>query len=153
MASSKLFEANTPEGVTLRRAIAAARDAQFLSRTSKAAPFRAGGDGYFGPAGKPGRATLSPRVSGGADARAVNNPKSALDQLMALVDEQRAADPTLSEAGAFAMVYSDPKNADLAARERAENRPTAQWVIRGVYHGWKRRPRPSHGDKSASVAG
>jgi hypothetical protein len=115
---SKLFEANTDEGVTLRKAIAAARDAQFLSRTatlSKQAE------------GMPGRATLTPRVTGGRAARAVDNPKSALDELQSLVDAQRAQNPALSESAAWLSVYTDPKNADLAARERAENRPTASW--------------------------
>jgi hypothetical protein len=69
----------------------------------------------------------SARFVGGADARAVNNPKSALAQLQELVDEQRRNNPTLSEAGAFARVYTDPANAELAQRERHENRPFATW--------------------------
>jgi hypothetical protein len=91
----------------------AARDQQFLSRTSKAA-------------GMPGRATLTPRLTGGAAARAVDNPKSALDELQALVDQQRAVNPALSESQAWQRVYEHPDNQALAARERAENRPVAQ---------------------------
>jgi hypothetical protein len=102
----KMFCAQDEQGVTLRKAIAAARDAQFFSRTSKAA-------------------TLAPKQVGGAAAQAVDNPKAALDQINELVAVQRRANPTLSEAQAFERVYSDPKNAALAARERAENRPTA----------------------------
>jgi hypothetical protein len=45
--------------------------------------------------------------------------------LQELVDAQRAQHPELSEAGCFAMVYQDPANASLAARERAENRSSA----------------------------
>jgi hypothetical protein len=43
------------------------------------------------------------------------------------VDAQRAEHPTLSEAQVFAQVYTDPKNAELARREREENRPVAMW--------------------------
>jgi hypothetical protein len=47
----------------------------------------------------------------------------ALDQIYELVAMQRAADPELTEAGAFARVYAD--NPKLAAQERLENRPVA----------------------------
>jgi hypothetical protein len=50
-----------------------------------------------------------------------HNPKTALAQLKALADEQRKRSPSLSEAGAFAQVYA--AHPELAARERAENRP------------------------------
>lgn len=95
--------------MTLRKAIAAARDAQFLSRTTTMSK----------------AATLTPRVTGGRAATAVDNPRSALDELQKLVDQQRAANPTLTEAGAWDKVYTDPKNATLVARERKENRPVA----------------------------
>jgi hypothetical protein len=81
-----------------------------------------------GSKGTPGRATLTPRVSGFSGKPAqqnVDDPKTALAQLQELVDAQRAQHPELSEAGAFARVYLDPANKDLAARERAENRPVA----------------------------
>jgi hypothetical protein len=108
---SKLFE--RPE---IWKAVQAARDAQWLDRTStmsKAAE------------GMPGRATLTPRVTGGRAARAVDNPKSALAELQALVDKQRAANSALSESQAWLEVYTHPDNADLARREREENRPVA----------------------------
>jgi hypothetical protein len=127
---SKLFEAQDEQGITLRKAIAAARDAQFLSRTatvsklgSSTPHFHAAPDD--GPAGTPGRATLAPRFVAGADARAVDNPRSALDQLNELAAEQRRQNKTLSEAGAFARVYEDKANAELVRREREENRPTS----------------------------
>jgi hypothetical protein len=125
-----LFEAQDERGLAARSAIAAARDAGFASRmstTSKAAGssshYLAGDADYFTGSGAPGRATLAPRQVGGAAARSVNNPKSALDQLNELVAEQRRSDPTLTEAGAFAQVYA--KNPSLAEQERRENRPVA----------------------------
>ena len=127
---SKLYEANTPEGLAIRKAVNVAKQAQFCSRTSTVSKL-GGSTPHFhaapddGPAGRPGRATLRPRQVGGADARAVNNPKSALDELQKLVDQQRAANPTLTEAGAFARVYEDKANAELVRREREENRPVA----------------------------
>jgi hypothetical protein len=131
---AKLFTAQDEQGVTLRKAIAAARDAQFLSRTKVAGStphFLAGdgeGDGESGKARERfSSATLAPRVTGGRAATAVDNPKSALAQLQELVDAQRAQHPTLSEAQVFAQVYADPKNAELTQRERNENRPAAGW--------------------------
>jgi hypothetical protein len=111
----KLFEAQDERGIVLRKAIAAARDAQFLSRTSTASK----------AAGMPGRATLTPRVTGGRAASAVDNPKSALAELQALVDEQRRQFPALSESQAWQRVYEHPDNRELAQREREENRPVA----------------------------
>jgi hypothetical protein len=113
---SKLFEAQDEQGITLRKAIAAARDVQFLSKTATAATLQP--------------VSLKPRVSGFSGKPAqqnVNDPKTALSQLAELVAAMRAANPDLTEAQAFATVYVDPANADLAARERAENRPTAVW--------------------------
>lgn len=49
---------------------------------------------------------------------------SALGELNQKAAELRKADPKLSADAAFAKVYTDPANAKLAARERAENRPT-----------------------------
>jgi hypothetical protein len=153
----KLYERNDDVGLAIRKAVDIAKNAQFLSRTStlsKAAsssltPMQVGVSriesdddlqsaldeinalrdkiraelGYRTNKA----ATLRPRVVGGLAAQNVNNPRSALDQLNALAAEQRRNDKTLSESGAFARVYEDPKNADLAARERAESRPTAGW--------------------------
>jgi uncharacterized protein YfcZ (UPF0381/DUF406 family) len=112
----KVFEAQDERGIVLRKAIMAARDAQFLSKTATAASLQP--------------VSLKPRVSGFSGKPAqqnVNDPKTALSQLAELVAAMRAANPDLTEAQAFATVYVDPANADLAARERAENRPTAVW--------------------------
>jgi hypothetical protein len=54
----------------------------------------------------------------------VNNPKTALQALAELTAEQMRQKPAMSENQAFAAVYTDPKNAALAQREREENRPT-----------------------------
>jgi hypothetical protein len=131
----KLFCAQDECGIVLRKAIAATRDAQFLSRTAtlnkvggSTPHFHAASDD--GPRGAPGRATLTPRssgFSGGGRAQNVDNPRTALEQLRALADEQRKQHKELTEAGAFARVYEDPKNAALVAKERDENRPTAGW--------------------------
>jgi hypothetical protein len=123
-----LYERGDDVGLAIRKAITIAKNAQFLSRTAtlskqSSSMFHAGDAGYFTGSGKPGRATLVPRVTGGKDAGAVNNPKSALDQLNELVAEQRRANPTLTEAGAFAQVYAE--NPSLAEQERKENRPVA----------------------------
>jgi hypothetical protein len=136
VAFAKLYSAQTADGELARRTTMAARDAQFLSKLGTQSTTRTGGGStphYLaspdnGPSGSPGVASLRPRVSGfsgGGGAQNVDNPKSALEQLKALADEQRRNHPTLSEAGAFAAVYQDPDNADLVARERAQNRPVA----------------------------
>jgi hypothetical protein len=132
-----LYTKQDDVGLACRKAVDIAKNAQFVSRmstVSKAQPqfsadrssehFLAHG-AVDGPAGRPGRATLRPRVVGGADARAVDSPRRALDQLNELAAEQRRQNKTLSEAGAFAAVYLDPRNAELVRREREENRPVA----------------------------
>jgi hypothetical protein len=134
-----LYERNDDIGLAIRKAVDIAKNAQWLEKTStmskaqpqfsadrSSEPFHAAG-AVGGPAGRPGRATLAPRVTGGRAARAVDDPRSALDELAELVAIQRKNNPELTEAGAFARVYEDPKNASLAARERAENRPQASW--------------------------
>jgi hypothetical protein len=99
---AKLYERGDDVGLAIRKAVDIAKNAQFLSRT----------------------ATLSKAQ----DARAVNRPTAAIDQLMALAAEQRKNDSSLSESGAFARVYEDKANAELVRREREENRPTsAAW--------------------------
>ena len=126
VAFAKAYSAQTPDGELMRRTTMAARDAGFLSKVGGSTPpFLTGDDD--GPRGASGRASLAPRVTSGRAAQKVDDPRSALDQLRALADEQRKQNTELTEAGAFARVYEDPKNAKLAARERAENRPTANW--------------------------
>jgi hypothetical protein len=50
---------------------------------------------------------------------------TALAELKAKADALRKQDSSLTEAQAFARVYSAPENVEIAKRERAENRPRA----------------------------
>lgn len=83
----------------------------------------AGGRDLALDTGFPNRATLTPRQVGAFEATDVNNPKSAMEQLQALADEQRKKAPWMTPAQAFAAVYTATENAGLAAEERAANRP------------------------------
>lgn len=57
--------------------------------------------------------------SAGGDKTGAN----AVDQLKALAAEYRKTHPELSQEQAFAKIYSDPANRELAKRERFENAP------------------------------
>jgi hypothetical protein len=105
---AKLYEAQDDTGLAIRKAVDIAKHAGF---------------GVSSPYLK--AATLAPKQVGGADARSVDDPRSALDQINDLIAEQRRQHPELelSDAQWFARVYSDPANRDIAKRERAENRP------------------------------
>lgn len=117
---AKMFERNDETGLALRKAVDIAKNAQWISKTSTTSTMsKSVADGL------PGKATLAAAVSGGRAARAVDNPKTALAQLQALVDAQRAAHPALSESEAWQRVYEHPDNRELAQRERQENRPVA----------------------------
>jgi hypothetical protein len=107
---AKLFEANTEEGVTLRKAITAARDANWV----KAGTLATSGS-------KLTPATLQPNVVN-ISIDETNNPRKALKAIQDLVAEQRRRAPDLTEAGAWDAVYSNPKNATAVAAERAESR-------------------------------
>ncbi len=96
-AFARIFSDMSPEGVQLRKAHAIVK----------------------------GLAIIEPRQVGGRDATAVDNPTGALAQLQKLAEEQRQRNPALTLDQAFARVYSDPLNRELAARERQENRPRA----------------------------
>jgi hypothetical protein len=74
-----------------------------------------------------GMAPIEPVATGDSGSDADDN--TALAALRRLVAAMRAANPELklSDAQAFARVYSDPANAELVKRERAENRPVATW--------------------------
>jgi hypothetical protein len=67
--------------------------------------------------------SLEPLQVGGEDAQDVNDGSKAYEQLMELAEKQRRLSPTLTIAQAFARVYAEQQNADLAARERLRNRP------------------------------
>ena len=71
------------------------------------------------------QATLKPEFVGADEAtRSANGTDdAAYEQLMALVAELRRSNPELSDAQAFARVYTDPNNHALAEAERRANRP------------------------------
>jgi hypothetical protein len=100
---SKLFAAQTPEGVTLRKAINATKEAQWV---------------------KQGIGPLMPLLPTWSHPKDANDPRDALAQLQDMAYKMRAtADgSTLSAAQAFSRVYSDPANKDLVAAERAQAR-------------------------------
>jgi hypothetical protein len=52
-----------------------------------------------------------------------DDDENALDELNELAAEERRRNPKLTKAQAFAKAYTDPANAKLAQRERAQNRP------------------------------
>jgi hypothetical protein len=93
-AFAKVFAAQTEEGALLRRAVAIAKDMM----------------------------TLTPVFVGG-EAVNPNDAHEAYTQLMELAEEQRARAPWKTVAQAFADVFQDPANAELAAR--AHRRPAA----------------------------
>jgi hypothetical protein len=100
---AKLFEANTEEGTTLRKAIQVARDTAWV---------------------KAGTQQLMPTKPTYSDetAEAVNDGGDAYNQLVAMAEKMHAASPERTVAQHFAAIYQDPKFADKAARERAQAR-------------------------------
>ena len=60
---------------------------------------------------------------GGADATDVNDASEAYGKLTAMAEELHRRSPTLTVAQAFARVFEDQANAELAAK--AHRRPTA----------------------------
>ncbi|MBV9984518.1 hypothetical protein [Bradyrhizobium sp.] len=68
-------------------------------------------------------AGLFKELGDGRDGGGAGN--DAYSQLMAKAEELQKRDASLTREQAFAKVYADPANADLAKRERAENRPQA----------------------------
>jgi hypothetical protein len=103
-----LYERNDDVGLAIRKAVDIAKHAGF---------------GVSSPYLK--AATLEPKQVGGRDARNVDDPRSALDQINDLIAEQRRQHPELelTDAQWFARVYSDPANREIVKRERRENRP------------------------------
>ena len=65
---------------------------------------------------------VEPVFVGGAAAQDVNDPRDAYAQLQALAAEQRKRAPFMTAEQAFAAIYSDPANAELANAERRQSR-------------------------------
>jgi hypothetical protein len=79
---------------------------------------------------RPNVATLQPRVLSGEAAFKPNNPKSAIDQINALVAEQIARGSTKTKEQLFSQIYSE--RSDLARQERAESRAALAAVTKAV---------------------
>jgi hypothetical protein len=103
---SKVFCDPGAEGIELRKAALACRDATWIKQ----------GTGRF--AGM----QLQPILPVWTHERDVGNPKTALQQLNDLANEMKRRAPELSDAQAFSRVALDPRNAALLSRERAEAR-------------------------------
>jgi hypothetical protein len=102
-AFSKLFQADTSEGLLLRRAhaaVKAANSSPVVTESMSKSSFN----------------KLSKRDSG----------SSAYDQLVAKADKLRLLEPELSADQAFAKIYTDKANLGLAEQERRENRPRGE---------------------------
>jgi hypothetical protein len=163
---AKLFSAQDADGVTLRKAITAARDANWskaaqglmptkprvsdetassgMSSDSEAyrnllelaqamhdaSPERSVAQHFSAIVQDKGARDKARREILQAHARVPLNltpslAKTAYDELVSKAEELRKADPSLTEAKAFSKVYTDPRNAALAAQERQDNRPRA----------------------------
>jgi hypothetical protein len=105
-----MFSADTPDGLLLRKAHQAVKEANFPS-VVVAFPREVG----------------KARDSGSVFDKLLNNDSesSAYDLLMEKANKLRQLEPELSPDQAFAKVYTDPRNANLAQQERTENRPGA----------------------------
>jgi hypothetical protein len=98
---ARMFSEQNEQGVILRKAIDVAKQAQWSM------------------AGVP----LSPILPTWTHEPNINDPKDALEQLNAMAQRMKDAAPDgMTFAQAFARTYSDPKNARLAALERAQSR-------------------------------
>jgi hypothetical protein len=107
-AFSRVFSADTADGLLLRKAHAKVKEANCPSLSVNKAHLP------------------SPTQVGGKDATDVNTDGSkAYQQLAAMAEQLRASSPYMTFAQAFARVYSQPENAELAEAERRANRPRA----------------------------
>jgi hypothetical protein len=107
-AFSRTFSSDTADGLLMRKAHAKVKEANCPSLTV-------------------GKAHLpSPTQVGGKDATDVSTDGSkAYQQLAAMAEQLRASSPYMTFAQAFARVYTQPENAELAEAERRGNRPRA----------------------------
>lgn len=106
VAFTKVFTGNSEEAATLRRAHAIIKNFPMMM-------------------------VVAPTQVGGKDATAVDDPVDALAQLNDLAEEQRRRAPWMTPAQAFAAVYAATENAQLAAKERLQNRPRTTTINPG----------------------
>jgi hypothetical protein len=72
---------------------------------------------------------VQPTQVGGADALDVDSDRSAaMEQLEKLAEEQRKLAPWMSTAQAFALVFQEPKNAEIAAKAHRRPAPTTSFA-------------------------
>jgi hypothetical protein len=77
----------------------------------------------------PSLMSVQPTQVGGADAVDVDTDRSAaMLQLQKLAEDQRRLAPTLSIEQAFAMVFQDPRNAEIANRAHRRPAPTTSFA-------------------------
>ena len=134
---SRMFQAQTPEGLLLRKAHSAIRQANSPSVVTEQSVSKSDGSAY--------------------------------DRLMEKAERLRAFDPDLTLEQAFAKVYTNPANTELAQQERRENRPNPStnypypggstrnhqtWrCVVSSHRGGLQRMSTAARDKCASVAG
>ena len=99
----KVYCGTDTDAIELRKAITRCRDDAFLKAGAGLMP-------------------LTPVVSAGKDATAVDDPVDALAKLTALSEEMRRRSPGKTSAQAFAEVYSSPEYKELADLERRQSR-------------------------------
>lgn len=103
-AFARVFGAEGPDGVVLRKAHAVVKAASF-----------------------PQMMDIVPTQVGGADATDVDDATKAYEQVVALAAEMRAKSPELTTAQAFARVMQDPANRELANRAHRRPAPTTSY--------------------------
>jgi hypothetical protein len=97
-----MFSAPTPEGLLLRQAHAAVK-----------------------------QANRAPMITEAPISKASHNETSAYDKLMEKAELLQKFDPDLSLGQAFAKVFTNPVNRGLAEQERRENRPVSTEYPKG----------------------
>src|SRR4051794_7921448 len=72
---------------------------------------------------------MKPTQVSGAAAMNVNDASEAYNKLTAMAEALRAKSPTLTAAQAFAKVFEDPANAELAAKAHRRPTPTTSYAM------------------------
>jgi hypothetical protein len=81
--------------------------------------------------------SATPRPGLGLSLRSADLEGDALDEFNKLAEQERRRNPSLTKAQAFAKAYTDPANAQLAAREEAEPSASGMMVRSGARRsGW-----------------
>jgi hypothetical protein len=113
--------ADTTAGITEHELTAAITKYALLNKRDGETPAQAFARVFTAPDDEGEMLRRAVALAKGAAMIAPNS--SALAELNKLAKALRQRQPGLTEAAAFAKVYSDPSNFELAKRERLENRP------------------------------